>query len=69
MREYKFNVGDKVYAVGNDFDAVFVGHVTKRGFIDGNFNVYAVSNPKYKDELFLEKDLLAPETVYAMIGN
>jgi hypothetical protein len=69
MREYKFSVGDKVYAIGNDFDAVFVGKVTKRGFIDGNFNVYAVSNPKYRDELFLEKDLISSETAYAMIAD
>lgn len=68
-REYKFEVGERVYAIGDDFNAEFVGKITRRGFIDGNFNVYAVSNPKYRDELFLEKDLLHPETVYAMIAD
>lgn len=69
MREYKFNVGDKVYAIGQDFDAVFVGKVTKRGFVDGNFNVYAVSSPKYKEELFLEHGLISAEAAYSMIGE
>jgi S1-C subfamily serine protease len=69
MREYKFKVGDKVYAIGQDFDAEFVGKVTKRGFVDGNFNAYAVSSPKYKEELFLEHGLISAETAYAMIEN
>jgi hypothetical protein len=68
-REYKFEIGETVYAIGGDFDAVFVGKVIKRGFIDGNVNVYAVSSPKYKDELFLENGLISADTAYAMIAG
>lgn len=69
MREYKFEIGETVYAIGGDFDAVFVGKVIKRGFIDGNVNVYAVSSPKYNDELFLENGLISADTAYAMIAG
>ena len=68
-RSYQFEVGQKVYAIGTDMDAVFVGHVTRRGYVDGNMNAYAVSNPAYKNDVFLEDGLISAETAHAMIGG
>lgn len=69
MRDYKFNIGEKVYAVGSDFDAVFVGSVTRRGYVDGNINAYAVSNPKYKNDVFLEDGLISAEVARSMVSE
>ena len=69
MREYKFNVGDKVYAITGDMGAVFVGKVTKRGFVDGNINAYAVSSPAHKDDVFLEDGLISAEVARSMVAD
>lgn len=67
MREYKFEIGEKVYAIGQDFDAVFVGSITRRGYVDGNINAYAVSNPAYKNEVFLEDGLISAKVARSLI--
>ncbi len=69
MREYKFEIGEKVYAIGGNFDAVFVGSVTRRGYVDGNINAYAVSNPAYRNEVFLEDGLISAEVARAMVAD
>lgn len=68
MREYKFEIGEKVYAIGNDFDAVFVGSVIRRGFVDGNVNAYAVSSPAYRNEVFLEDGLISADVARSMVA-
>lgn len=67
MREYKFEIGEKVYAIGGDFDAVFVGSIIRRGYVDGNINAYAVSNPAYKNEVFLEDGLISAKVARSLI--
>lgn len=69
MREYKFSIGDKVYAVGGNFDAVFVGSVTRRGYVDGNINAYAVSSPAYKNDVFLEDGLISADTARSLVAD
>ncbi len=71
---YAFEVGDKVYAIGTDMDAVFVGRITERGQTklglgQGSVNAYKVSNPHHKDDVFLEDGLISAQTAYSMIGG
>jgi hypothetical protein len=71
---YLFELGQKVYAIGTDMDAVFVGRITqqgqtKLGLGQGSVNAYKVSNPHHKDDVFLEDGLISAETAYAMIGG
>lgn len=68
MREYKFELGDKVYAITGDMGALFVGSVTRRGYVDGNMNAYAVSSPAYKNEVFLENGLISAEVARSMVA-
>ena len=71
---YRFEVGQKVYAIGTDMDAVFVGRITRRGQTaiglgQGTMNAYEVSSPAYKGQAILEDGLISAETAYAMIGG
>ena len=68
-REYKFEIGEKVYGITGDFGAVFLGSVTKRGYVDGNINAYAVSNPAYKNEVILEGGLISAKVARAMVAD
>lgn len=67
MREYKFEIGEKVYAITGDMSALFVGRVVSRGYTDWDDNAYAVSSPAFKGEVFLEEGLISAETARAML--